>query len=432
MKKTVSFHTLGCKVNQYETQVMTEQFKNAGYEIADFDDLCDVYVINTCTVTGTGDRKSRQMIRRAKSLNPNGVIAVAGCYSQVAPEEIASIGADVIIGSENKQKILELVETALNGKKTCDVNDIMKRRVFEDMHISSFDDKTRAFVKVEDGCNSFCTYCIIPYARGPVRSRNLDSIISEVKALAKNGFKEVVLTGIHIASYGLDIKDANISILDVIKAVHAIDGIERIRLGSLEPRIISEDFVREIANMPKVCNHFHLSLQSGCDDTLKRMNRKYDTSLFKNAVEQIRHYIPQSAVTTDIMVGFPGETQEEFEKSVRFFKEISFAEAHVFAYSNRRGTKADTFANQISKKEKSRRAAIMAEAEKECRKCFFERFVGSDCTVLAERCIEDGIYEGYTSNYAKVHIYSSNDIAHNFIKAHITKAESDYLIGEIL
>lgn len=432
MKKTVSFHTLGCKVNQYETQVMTELFKKSGYEIADFNSVCDVYVINTCTVTGTGDRKSRQMIRRAKSLNPNGVIAVAGCYSQVAPDEIAALGVDVIIGSSNKQKIAELADAALNGKKSRNVADIMKSRVFEDMKISSFDDKTRAFVKVEDGCNSFCTYCIIPYARGPVRSRSIENIVDEVKELAENGFREVVLTGIHIASYGLDIKDKNVGISDVIKAVHEIDGIKRIRLGSLEPRIMTEDFIKFLASLPKVCRHFHLSLQSGCDETLKRMNRKYDTSLFRNAVELIRRYLPGSAVTTDIMVGFPGETEEEFEKSVSFFKEISFAEAHVFAYSNRRGTKADTFAGQVSKKEKNRRAAIMAEAEKECRQAFLKGLEGSDCEVLAEREIESGIYEGYTSNYARVHVRSAENISHKFVQVHIKNAESDFLNGEII
>lgn len=432
MKKTVSFHTLGCKVNQYETQVMTELFKNAGYEIGDFNSVCDVYVINTCTVTGTGDRKSRQMIRRAKALNPNGVIAVAGCYSQVAPDEIAAIGADVIIGSSNKQKIVELADAALSGKKSRDVADIMKSRVFEDMKISSFDDKTRAFVKVEDGCNSFCTYCIIPYARGSVRSRSIENITDEVKALAENGFREIVLTGIHIASYGLDVKDKSIGILDVIKAVHEIDAIKRIRLGSLEPRIITEHFIKEISALPKVCNHFHLSLQSGCDETLKRMNRKYDTAMFSNAVELIRRYLPGSAVTTDIMVGFPGETEDEFDKSVRFFKEIAFAEAHVFAYSNRRGTKADTFAGQVSKKEKNRRAAIMAEAEKECRYSFLNNLAGSECEVLAEREIENNIYEGYTSNYAKVHIHSAENISHKFVQVHIKKAEADYLIGEVL
>ena len=432
MKKTVSFHTLGCKVNQYETEAMAELFLSAGWEIADFNESCDAFVINTCTVTGTGDKKSRQMIRRAQNLNPDAVIAVAGCYSQVAPEEIKALGAHVIIGNEDKSKIVKLIEDAISGKKSACVTDIMKTRIFEEMKISSFSDKTRAFVKVEDGCNSFCTYCIIPYARGPVRSRSLESIVSEVKTLAENGFSEVVLTGIHIASYGMDIKDKNIGLADVIKAVHEIDGIRRIRLGSLEPRIMTEDFVKNLAALPKVCNHFHLSLQSGCDETLSRMNRKYDTAAFKQVTEYIRKYIPQSAITTDIMVGFPGETEEEFEKSVQFMKDICFAESHVFAYSNRKGTKADKFPNQIKRTEKNRRAAIMAETAEECKQRFLKDFIGQNIEVLVEREIEKGVYEGYTSNYIKVHILSAQDISHKFVTVNITKTEKDYAIGNVV
>ena len=432
MNKTVAFHTLGCKVNQYETEAMTELFKNSGYTVADFDEVCDVYIINTCTVTGTGDKKSRQMIRRAQSTNPDAVIAVTGCYSQVAPDEIAAMGVDVVLGSEDKSKIVELTENAINGKKINAVSDIMRSRVFEDMQISSFSDKTRAFVKIEDGCNSFCTYCIIPYARGPVRSRPLNEIIKEVTALAENGFSEVVLTGIHIASYGLDIKDKKIDLGDIISAIHEIDGIRRIRLGSIEPRILTEDFVKKLANMPKVCNHFHISLQSGCDETLARMNRKYNTTEYMQVVENIRRYIPDSAVTTDIMVGFPGETDEEFEKSVQFLKDVCFAESHVFAYSNRRGTKADKFPNQVKRAEKNRRASIMAEAAGECRRKFLNSFIGKEIEVLAEREIEHGIYEGHTSNYIKVHIPCDKNISRKFVNVKIDKIIDDYATGKLI
>ncbi|MBR2477027.1 MAG: tRNA (N(6)-L-threonylcarbamoyladenosine(37)-C(2))-methylthiotransferase MtaB [Clostridia bacterium] len=432
MKKTVAFHTLGCKVNQYETEAMAELFKNDGYVIGDFEEVCDVYVINTCTVTGTGDKKSRQMIRRAQALNPNGVIAVTGCYSQVAPEEISAMGVDVILGSKDKSKITELVSDAIEGKKVNAVSDIMKSRVFEDMKISSFSEKTRAFVKIEDGCNSFCTYCIIPYARGPVRSRDLDDIISEVKGLAENGFSEVVLTGIHIASYGLDIKDKDITLGDVIAAIHEIDGIRRIRLGSIEPRILTEDFVKRLSEMPKVCNHYHISLQSGCDETLKRMNRKYNTAEYREVVNNLRKYIPDCAITTDIMVGFAGETEEEFEKSVSFLKEICFAESHVFAYSNRKGTKADKFPNQVRRAEKSRRATIMAQAAEECRQKFLKGFIGREIEVLAEREIGNGVYEGYTSNYIKVHFPSDTDVSKQFITVKIDDVGEDYVTGNIL
>ena len=431
MNKTVAFHTLGCKVNQYETQAMEELFLNAGFSLGDFDGFCDVYVINTCTVTGTGDKKSRQIIRRCKVINENAVIAVTGCYSQVAPDEIATMGADVILGNTQKGKIVELVNKALDGEKSNDVCDILKCRDFEDMKISDFNEKTRAFVKIEDGCNSFCSYCIIPYARGPVRSRDLKSITDEVYQLSQKGFSEVVLTGIHIASYGMDIKDKEINLGDVIEAVAQIDGIKRIRLGSIEPRILTEDFIKKLSLNSKVCNHFHISLQSGCDETLKRMKRKYDTSLFRQVVQNIRKHIAESAITTDIMVGFPGETEAEFETSVEFLKEICFAEAHVFAYSNRKGTVADKLSNQVSKKDKNIRAKKMADAAKLCRDKFLSEFIGKRVNVLIERQVEDGIYEGHTSNYIKVHVPSNTDISKRFIDVEITRICDDYVLGRM-
>lgn len=431
MEKTVSFHTLGCKVNQYETQAMTELFENAGYKVLPFDSICDVYVVNTCTVTGTGDKKSRQIIRRCQGLNPQAVIVVAGCYSQVAPEEISAMGVDVVLGNKDKSNVVALTEEAILGKKSCAVSDILKCRTFEDMSISNFNDKTRAFVKIEDGCNSFCTYCLIPYARGPVRSRDIESIVNEVKSLSESGFAEVVLTGIHIASYGLDIKDSNLTLYDVIRYVHEIEGIKRIRLGSIEPRILTEEFVKKISELPKVCHHFHISLQSGCDETLKRMNRKYDTALYSQVVQNIRKYMPESAITTDIMAGFPGETEEEFKTSVAFLEEICFAESHVFAYSNRKGTKADKMPNQVKRKDKNRRASIMAEAAKRCREKFLNSFKGEEIEVLIEREVEKSIYEGHTSNYIKVHVSSEADISRKFVKVKIIRVFDEYVLGEM-
>lgn len=427
MMKTVAFHTLGCKVNQYETEAMAELFADAGFHAVPFEQAADVYVINTCTVTGVSDRKSRQMIHRARALNPDAVIAVAGCYSQVSPDEVRVSGADIVIGNTDKCAIVDLVLSAEKGK----VKDILKERTFEDMSISSFGDKTRAFVKIEDGCNSFCSYCIIPYARGPVRSRSITSIIDEVTRLASAGFTEVVLTGIHIASYGLDLKDDSLSLIDVIEAVHKIEGISRIRLGSLEPRIMTEDFIKRIAALPKLCNHFHLSVQSGCDATLKRMNRKYDTALFKKAVANIRKHIPKSAITTDIMVGFPGETEEEFEASVRFLEDISFAESHVFAYSNRPGTRADKAEGQVKKADKTRRAAIMAKKAGECRDKFLASFVGETLSVLFEQEVEEGVYEGHTSNYITVRTKSDTDITNKYIDVTIDTIADGIASGTI-
>ncbi len=425
--RTVAFHTLGCKVNQYETEAMTELFASAGFGVVPFEEVADVYVINTCTVTATSDRKSRQMIHRARTLNPDAVIAVAGCYSQVSPDEVRSAGADIVIGNTDKSRIVSLVSDMDKGS----VKDILKEHSFEDMAISSFGDKTRAFVKIEDGCNSFCSYCIIPYARGPVRSRPIESIITEVSRLAEAGFTEVVLTGIHITSYGMDIKDKSITLADVIEAVHNICGIRRIRLGSLEPRVMTEDFIKRIATLPKLCNHFHLSVQSGCDDTLKRMNRKYDTAMFKEAVSTIRRYVPDSAITTDIMVGFPGETEEEFETSLKFMEDICFAESHVFAYSNRPGTRADKAEGQVKKSDKTYRASLMADKAGECREKFLSSFVGRTLTVLFEKNVEDDLYEGHTANYITVRTPSDTDITNKYIDITIDSITDGIASGTI-
>lgn len=429
---TVAFCTLGCKVNQYESEAMAALFKNAGYEIKSFEEKCDVYVINTCTVTSMGDRKSRQMIHRAKKTNPDAVIAVCGCYSQVSPEEVKKIeGVNVVLGTNSKTKIVEMAENALREKEqNFNVSDIMKERKYEDMWVSSYSSKTRAFVKIEDGCDSFCTYCIIPYARGPVRSRSLESIEKEVTALAENGFKEIVLTGIHIASYGKDTKTH--TLLSVIEAVNKIDGIERIRLGSIEPRILTEEFIKKISEMPKVCNHFHISLQSGCDKTLKAMNRKYSTDEYFKSVCLLRKYFNSPAIATDIMVGFPGETEDDFNSSLEFMKKVNFADAHVFAYSNRKGTKADVMPNQVPKQEKERRSKVMAEEVSRLQQDYLDTLLGKEAEVLVEREFGENLFEGHMTNYVKVHITSEKDISKEILNVKITDKENDCLIATLV
>ena len=427
---TVSFCTLGCKVNQYETEAMAKLFQNAGYEVREFDEKCDIYVINTCTVTSMGDRKSRQMIHRAAKQNPAALIAVVGCYSQVSPEEVKKIeGVGLVLGTKERSHIVELCEKQLNeAKQTVLVTDIMKQREYEDMWVSSYSSKTRAFVKIEDGCTEFCTYCIIPYARGPVRSRSMESIVKEVSALSQNGFTEIVLTGIHLASYGKDTKEY--TLLDVIKAVAEVDGIRRVRLGSIEPRILTEDFISEISKIEKMCNHFHIALQSGCDETLKRMNRKYTTSEYRNSVKLVRKYFDNPAIATDIMVGFPGETEEEFKASLAFATELRLADAHVFAYSNRKGTKADKMENQVEKGVKERRSREMIAALKNTQKQYLEGYVGKTAEVLFEQEVKKGIFEGHMTNYVKVHMKSDEDLSGKFVNVNIVSVKGDCLIAE--
>ena len=427
--KTVSFATLGCKVNQYETEAMANLFKNAGYEVQSFDDICDIYVINTCTVTGMGERKSRQMINRAHKKNPDAFIAVAGCYSQISPEAAAALeGVALVIGTRDRSRIVELCQEAMKkSETTVTVGDIMKQRTYEDMWVPSYSDKTRAFVKIEDGCTEFCTYCIIPYARGPVRSRSMESIVNEVSELAKNGFKEIVLTGIHLASYGRDNREYNL--LDVIKAIAEIEGICRIRLGSVEPRLLTEDFVREISSISKVCNHFHVALQSGCDATLQRMNRKYTTAQYKDGIELLRRYFDNPAIATDIMVGFPGETEEEFTSSVKFASELRLADAHVFAYSNRKGTKADKFPCQLPKHTKEERSRVMIDTLAMSRQDYLTSQIGKKVQVLMEQEIGNGLWEGHMTNYVKVVIPSDEDLSGKFVDVMTESVQKDFVFG---
>ncbi len=431
--KTVAFYTLGCKVNQYETQAMSEMFERAGYKVNKFEEKSDIYVINTCTVTGTGDKKSRQIIRRAKSQNYESIIVVVGCYSQTAPEDVKKIaGVDIILGNSRKHEIVSLLEQYIEGEKEGPVSyveDISKKCEYEDIYVNNYAEKTRAFVKIEDGCNEFCSYCIIPYARGRIRSRSIESIVSEIKELTKRGFKEVVLTGIHLASYGKESKD--LTLKDAIDAVNCIDGIERIRLGSLEPRVLDEEFIEHISKMPKMCNHFHISLQSGCDDTLKRMNRKYTSKEFYDSVLMLRKYFDNPAITTDIIVGFPGETEEEFQKTCEYAKTIKFSEAHIFAYSNRQGTVADKMPDQVEKKVKEERSRKLISICDGLHKDYMESLKGKTYKVLFEQKTDSGMWEGHMTNYVKVCVNSEKDLQGNIIDVEITDIQGDICIGKI-
>lgn len=424
----VAFYTLGCKVNQYETEAMTELFKKASYEVVDHEDYADVYVINTCTVTNMSDRKSRQFIRRSKKINPNSIIAVVGCYSQVAPEEILDIEeVNVVMGTNDRNKIVEIIEGITKEDKISTVDDIMKVREFEEMQIKEVRGKTRAFLKIQEGCDRFCSYCIIPYARGPVRSRLLDNIISEVKDLASNGFKEIVLTGIHVASYGKDL--GNVNILDVLKEIHKIEGIERIRLSSVEPLLMSDEFIDEIASMKKICPHFHLSLQSGCDETLKRMNRKYNTTQYRDIVKKIREKIGNVAITTDVIVGFPGETDEEFEKTYEFLKEIELSQMHVFKYSPRKGTPAASMKEQIDPKIKQIRSEKLMNLSNENNNEFMNEFSNSTVSVLFEAKLENGYYEGLSSNYIRVLSKSDENIEGKILNVNLINTKDGFIEG---
>lgn len=432
--KKVAFHTLGCKVNQYETQAMSEIFRNAGYlEVAD-SEFADVYVINTCTVTNIGDKKSRQFIRRAKRRNPNAIIAVVGCYAQTAPQEVLEIeGVNVVIGTNDRSKIVELVEDCDVDEKINMVDDIMKIKEFEEMSIKDIKEKTRAFLKIQEGCNQYCSYCIIPYARGPIRSRNKDEIIKEIINLVDTGFKEVVLTGIHVASYGKDLNEKN-ALINLLKEINDIEGLERIRLSSLEPTLFTDSFLEELMKVSKLCQHFHLSLQSGCDKILKKMNRKYTTEEYRNIVKKIREVYPNVALTTDIIVGFPGETEEDFEETYRFVKEISFSDIHVFKYSPRKGTPAAAFKEQVDGKTKHIRSEKLISLGKILRKEYNQKFIGSEKTVLFETISKDnaGYVEGYTDNYLKVLVRGDASFEGKLMKVYLKDLQEEFILGEII
>ena len=431
--KKAAFYTLGCKVNQYETEAMTELFKNRGYEITDFSSPADVYVINTCSVTSISDRKSRQIIRRAKKENPDSIVIATGCYAQVAPDEVLAIDdVNLIIGTNDRNRIVDMAESIKPTDKKSLVGDILKMHTFEEMKVSDYEHMTRAYIKIQEGCNQFCTYCIIPYARGPIRSRDPEEVVKEAQRLADDGFSEIILVGIHIASYGLDTK--NTSLADIIRRVNEVRGVKRIRLSSIEPMTLNSEFTEKISSADKLCHHFHLSLQSGCDETLKRMSRRYTSAEYEEIVNAIRKHFPDAAVTTDIMVGFPGETEEEFSKSASFADKMKFADMHIFQYSVRPGTPAAKYKNQISPQVKEQRSKVLERIRNKNTADFLLGFVGKTMEVLFERCIkgENDIYEGKTTNYINVHVKSDEDLSFKYRNVFIEKIDGETAIGRII
>lgn len=439
MKKTAAFLSLGCKVNSYETEAMRESFISAGYEIVDFKELADVYVINTCTVTNIADRKSRQMLHQAKRRNPEAIIAAVGCYVQAAEEALLEDSSvDIVVGNNKKSDIVSLVERYQESRNKEElVADINQEREYENLMVSSTMDKTRAFIKIQDGCNRFCSYCIIPYVRGRVRSREAKDILAEIKELAAKGYKEFVLTGIHISSYGTDKMTAEdkengrIPLAELIVEVSKIEGIERIRLGSLEPRIITEPFVKVIASIKQFCPHFHLSLQSGSNSVLKRMNCKYSADEYYEKVLLLKQYFTDPAFTTDVIVGFPGETEEEFQETVDFVKKIGFSQIHVFKYSKREGTVAANMPEQIPEDKKTKRSNILIEVASAMSKEYKDLFMGRIEKVLIEEetTIGDKKYQiGHNERYLKLAIANEKDLTNTIIDVKILNALTDEIL----
>lgn len=431
MTNTFNIITLGCKVNQYESEAVEELFLQKGYKKAN--ENADIYVINTCTVTNMSDRKSRQMISRARRDNPEAVVAVMGCYSQVKPEEVAAIeGVDIVLGSRNKENVVELCEDVLQNKGAIDkIIAPSETKTFEELQISNQTEMTRAYLKIQDGCNMYCSYCLIPYARGNIVSRDIESIVEESKRLANNNFKEIVLTGIHVSSYGKDIDD-ELSLIDVIEAVAEVEGIERIRLSSMEPRHISLEFLERMKATKKACDHFHLSLQSGSDDILKAMNRKYDTVIYKQKVEEIRQVFPNAGITTDIIVGFPGETEKNHKQTMEYAEEIKFSKMHLFKYSPREGTRAAKMSNQIDGRTKKNRLHDLEKIEEANRKEFLNKQIGKTLSVLIESKSDlEGYSGGHSTNYLKVNV-KENIAANTIIDVNITNIIDDELVGEIV
>lgn len=429
--KKVKFSTLGCKVNQYETEAMAELFVKNGYEITE-DYNCDVFVLNTCTVTNLSDRKSRQQISKIRSENSDAIIAVVGCYSQVSPDEIENIeGVNVILGTKYRKEIVELCELAKSSNKIINkVENIGKNREFEELTINTEHSMTRAYIKIQEGCSQFCSYCIIPYARGPIRSRNIRDIVLEAKRLADNGFKEIVLTGIHVASYGKDLENDDIGLIDVIEDIGQIDKIKRIRLSSLEPRIVDKQFLDRLSKVELFCDHFHLSLQSGSDSILQSMNRKYDTDLYEKTINLIREYYPNAAITTDIIVGFPGETDEDFEKTLNFVDKIQFSKIHVFKYSNRKGTVASKMKNQVSGVVKKERSKLLIEKSKYYTDKFLDNMLNQPIKVLFESKNDDGYIKGYTTNYIRVKREYNPNLSNKIIDVICNRRENEELVCE--
>lgn len=417
--RKAALHNLGCKVNAYETEAMQQILEDAGYEIVPFTEYADVYVINTCSVTNMADRKSRQMLHRAKKMNPDAIVVGAGCYVQTKEAQaLVDDAIDIVIGNNKKHELLQLLEeyeqSHTRTKSIADINH--EKQEYEELFLSKTAEHTRAFIKVQDGCNQFCSYCIIPFARGRVRSREAKDVLAEITRLAENGYHEVVLTGIHLSSYGVDTGD---DLLHLIEQVHEVDGIERIRLGSLEPRIVTEEFAKRLSELPKICPHFHLSLQSGCDATLKRMNRRYDTAEYEQGCNLLRKYFEHPAITTDVVVGFPGETEDEFAVTKEYLERIHFYEMHIFQYSKREGTKAAVMPEQVPEPVKKQRSAVLLDLEQKMSKEFREYYVGRNVEVLLEEPFEwngKTYLTGYTKEYVKVACETAMDKTNQFVQ----------------
>ncbi len=442
--KKAALHNLGCKVNAYETEAMQEMLEQAGYEIVPFKEGADVYVINTCTVTNIADRKSRQMLHRARKLNPEAVVVAAGCYVQAQDGNEPDPCIDIVIGNNHKKDLVRILSEYEAGRAkgredehgkgredgsaacvdrhtACEIEDINRTEEYEALHLTRTGEHTRAYIKVQDGCNQFCTYCIIPYARGRVRSRDMRDVAEEVRRLAGNGYREVVLTGIHLSSYGIDF-DGQRHLLDLIRAVHETDGIMRIRLGSLEPGIVTDEFAKELAALPKLCPHFHLSLQSGCDATLKRMNRRYTSAEYYEKCMILRKYFDAPALTTDVIVGFPGETEEEFRESFDFVDKINFYETHIFKYSRREGTKAAAMEDQVDEQTKAKRSALMIELGERKQEAYERSFIGKEVEVLVEEDVVIGgrsVQTGYTKEYIKIALDTKENLRNCIVNVQI-------------
>lgn len=430
--KKAALHNLGCKVNAYETEAMQHLLEEAGYEIVPFTQKADVYVINTCSVTNMADRKSRQMLHKAKKNNPDSIVVAAGCYVQTSEKEVLNdLSVDIVIGNDRKHDLVRLLDEYSLDSVNDTVDDINDgKHDFEELFIDQTKEHTRAFIKVQDGCNQFCSYCIIPYARGRVRSRRFENVIAEVERLAANGFKEVVLTGIHLSSYGVDFEEAT-GLLELIQAVNAVKGIERIRLGSLEPKIVTEHFASELSKLDKICPHFHLSLQSGCDATLKRMNRKYTTKEYERGCELLRKYFVHPAITTDVIVGFPGETEEEFEQTKAYLEHIHFYEMHIFKYSKRKGTRAAVMPDQIDEQIKAARSEKLIALGHDMSKEFRKFYIGKNEEVLFEEKAVIGDKEyfvGYTKEYVKVAKETDENLENQMVSGRISGMLTDEIL----
>ncbi|WP_454053564.1 tRNA (N(6)-L-threonylcarbamoyladenosine(37)-C(2))-methylthiotransferase MtaB [Clostridium sp. Marseille-Q7071] len=430
----VAFSTLGCRVNVYESEAMAEKFIKDGYEITNFEEFSDVYVINTCTVTNMGDKKSRQMISRARRKNPEAIIAVVGCYSQIASDEISKIeGVDVVLGTRNKGDIVYYVNRAREEKKQfVEVSDVLRNKNFEELDIEEYQDKTRAFLKIQDGCNKFCSYCLIPFARGAVCSKDPKKLLKEVRELSQNGFKEIILSGVHTASYGVDL-EGDWSLVKVLEEINKVEGIERIRIGSIDPTFFSEGVIEKIITLEKMCPHFHLSLQSGCDATLKRMNRHYTIEDYKTVVENLRKYISDVSITTDIIAGFPGESEKDFNETYKFLSEMKLSKMHIFKYSPRKGTKAAEMMLQVDGNIKEQRSESLITLAEKLENEFMNKFIGRTMKVLYEEESKEltNHYVGYTPNYIKVITKSDENLQGKIVETRLKEVNKGYILGEI-